>query len=69
VDTGSLIADAQVGVSGAGRKASVPTLLAECGESFKAYGWPGHRHLPEIRRRSAGWRGEVGLTFVPICCR
>ena len=66
VDTGSLIADAKSGVSGAGRKASVPTLMAECGESFKAYAVPGHRHLPEIRQ-ALGWMadGEVGLTFVP----
>ena len=66
VDTGSLIADAKSGVSGAGRKASVPTLMAECGESFKAYGVPGHRHLPEIRQ-ALGWMagGDVGLTFVP----
>ena len=66
VDLDSLIADAKSGVSGAGRKASVPTLMAECGESFKAYGVPGHRHLPEIRQ-ALGWMagGEVGLTFVP----
>jgi N-acetyl-gamma-glutamyl-phosphate reductase len=66
VDVGSLIADAKSGVSGAGRKASVPTLMAECGESFKAYGVPGHRHLPEIRQ-GLGWMAgaEVGLTFVP----
>ena len=66
VDLGSLIADAKSGVSGAGRKASVPTLMAECGESFKAYGVPGHRHLPEIRQ-GLGWMAgaEVGLTFVP----
>lgn len=66
VDVASLIADAKSGVSGAGRKASVPTLMAECGESFKAYGVAGHRHLPEIRQ-GLGWMagGEVGLTFVP----
>jgi len=66
VDAGALIADAKSGVSGAGRKASVPTLMAECGESFKAYAVPGHRHLPEIRQ-GLGWMtgGEVGLTFVP----
>lgn len=66
VDVGSLIADAKSGVSGAGRKASVPTLMAECGESFKAYGVQGHRHLPEIRQ-GLGWMAgaEVGLTFVP----
>ena len=66
VDARALIADAKSGVSGAGRKASVPTLMAECGESFKAYSVPGHRHLPEIRQ-ALGWmaRDEVGLTFVP----
>ncbi len=43
-----LIADAKSGVSGAGRKASIGTLLCEAGESLKAYAVPGHRHLPEI---------------------
>ena len=66
VDTGALVADCKSGVSGAGRGASVATLMAECGESFKAYGVAGHRHLPEIRQ-VLGWaRGEQpGLTFVP----
>lgn len=66
VDCGHLIADAKSGVSGAGRTASVHALMAECGESFKAYAAPGHRHLPEINQnliRIAG--GSVGLTFVP----
>jgi N-acetyl-gamma-glutamyl-phosphate reductase len=48
VDTQHLIADAKSGVSGAGRKAEVHTLLAEAADNFKAYGVPGHRHLPEI---------------------
>ena len=66
VDVGSLVADAKSGVSGAGRKASVPVLMAECGESFKAYSVPGHRHLPEIRQ-GLGWMAgaTAGLTFVP----
>jgi N-acetyl-gamma-glutamyl-phosphate reductase len=66
VDTTSLVADCKSGVSGAGRGASVPTLMAECGESFKAYGVAGHRHLPEIRQ-VLGWTHgeEPGLTFVP----
>ncbi|NDU86688.1 MAG: N-acetyl-gamma-glutamyl-phosphate reductase [Ferrovum sp.] len=67
VDLGHLIADAKSGVSGAGRKAEVPILFAEAGDNFKAYGVPGHRHLPEIRQgltRAAGGR-SVGLTFVP----
>lgn len=66
VDTSSLIADAKSGVSGAGRKAEVGILLAEAADSFKAYGVPGHRHLPEIRQGLSGMSGaEVGLTFVP----
>lgn len=66
VDTEYLIADCKSGVSGAGRKASVGTLLAECSESFKAYAVPGHRHLPEIRQGLArAANKEVGLTFVP----
>jgi N-acetyl-gamma-glutamyl-phosphate reductase len=66
VDVNALVADAKSGVSGAGRKASVPVLMAECGESFKAYSVPGHRHLPEIRQ-GLGWMAgaPVGLTFVP----
>ncbi|NJD07482.1 MAG: N-acetyl-gamma-glutamyl-phosphate reductase [Methylococcaceae bacterium] len=66
VDTGRLIADAKSGTSGAGRRAEIPMLLSETGESFKAYGVAGHRHLPEIRQgleRAAG--GAVSLTFVP----
>lgn len=61
-----LIADAKSGVSGAGRKATVGMLFAEVEGSFKAYGVPGHRHLPEIRQNLAVAAGkEVGLTFVP----
>ena len=66
VDAQHLIADCKSGVSGAGRKATVGTLLAECSESFKAYAVSGHRHLPEIRqglKRAAN--SDVGLTFVP----
>jgi N-acetyl-gamma-glutamyl-phosphate reductase len=66
VDAGSLVADCKSGVSGAGRKAEVHTLLAEAADNFKAYAVPGHRHLPEIRQGLAGVAGgELGLTFVP----
>ena len=66
VDVGRLVADAKSGVSGAGRKAEVHTLLAEAADSFKAYGVPGHRHLPEIRQGLSLVSGKpVGLTFVP----
>ncbi len=65
-DTSQIIADCKSGVSGAGRGANVGALFCEAGESMKAYGVPGHRHLPEIRQglqRAAGQ--PVGLTFVP----
>ncbi len=66
VDTDYLIADAKSGVSGAGRKAEVHTLFAEASDNFKAYGVPGHRHLPEIRQGLSDVATKpVGLTFVP----
>lgn len=66
IDSSHLVADAKSGVSGAGRKANIAALMAEAGESFKAYGIPGHRHLPEIREiLGRVSQGVVGLTFVP----
>ncbi len=66
IDGGHLIADAKSGVSGAGRKAELSSLMSEVGESFKAYGVPGHRHLPEIRQGLQRASGQpIGLTFVP----
>lgn len=66
IDIGHVIADCKSGVTGAGRGAKVPSLLAEASESMKAYGASGHRHLPEIRQGLALSAGKpVGLTFVP----
>ena len=66
VDLDHLIADAKSGVSGAGRKAEVHTLLAEASDNFKAYGVPGHRHQPEIAQGLARAAGRpVNLVFVP----
>ncbi|HED17359.1 MAG TPA: N-acetyl-gamma-glutamyl-phosphate reductase [Gammaproteobacteria bacterium] len=66
VDPGQLIADTKSGVSGAGRGASVGSLLAEASENMKAYAVSGHRHLPEIRQTLESVVGiPVGLTFVP----
>jgi len=66
VDSSRLIADAKSGSSGAGRQASVGMLHGEVGESFKAYGASGHRHLPEIRQGLSQAAGAaVGVTFVP----
>ena len=63
----SLVADCKSGASGAGRGASVGTLLCEAGDSFHAYGVAGHRHQPEIEQGlSFMTSGRVNhLTFVP----
>jgi N-acetyl-gamma-glutamyl-phosphate reductase len=61
-----IIADVKSGVSGAGRKAELATLMSETGESFKAYSVSGHRHLPEIIQSLERIAGKtVNLTFVP----
>lgn len=66
IDIKNLVADVKSGVSGAGRKAEVHTLLAEASDNFKAYGVPGHRHLPEIKQGlSAAAQKPVRLIFVP----
>ena len=66
VDLDHLIADAKSGVSGAGRKAEVHTLLAEASDNFKAYGVAGHRHHPEIAQGLAQAAGRpINLVFVP----
>lgn len=54
------------GVSGAGRKAEIGLLYAECNESVRAYGVPKHRHLSEIEQELQVASGQpVQLTFVP----
>ena len=64
VDASTLVADCKSGVSGAGRGASVPALMAECGESFKAYGVPGMRECKTILRDAGFARVDVHpLTF------
>lgn len=66
VDVMSLIADAKSGISGAGRKVETNILFSEAADNFKAYGVPGHRHLPEISQGLSNAAGRsVGLTFVP----
>lgn len=66
VNESMLIADCKSGVSGAGRKAEVHTLLAEAADNFKAYGVKGHRHLPETTQGLQAIAGrKIGLTFVP----
>lgn len=71
VEAAHLIANCASGVSGAGRKAEVHTLLAEASDNFKAYGVKGHRHGPEINQQLRQIAGvpagspEVNCLFVP----
>jgi N-acetyl-gamma-glutamyl-phosphate reductase len=66
IDPAWLIADAKSGTSGAGRKAEMSMLMAEVGESFKAYAVAGHRHAPEIAQNLRAFSGsDARLTFVP----
>lgn len=65
IDNSNIIADCKSGVSGAGRKANVATLLSEASESVKAYGVTGHRHLPEIRENIRHFDDQANLVFIP----
>jgi N-acetyl-gamma-glutamyl-phosphate reductase len=70
VQEASLIADCKSGVSGAGRKAEISTLMSEASDNFKAYAVKGHRHLPETVQGLRAIAGndparQIGLTFVP----
>ena len=61
-----IIADSQSGVSGAGRKADIPFLYAECNESLKPYGVPKHRHLSEMEQELSAAAGTtVTMQFTP----
>jgi N-acetyl-gamma-glutamyl-phosphate reductase len=43
-----VIVDSKSGISGAGRTLSLGTHFSEVNEDVSAYGFDGHRHLPEI---------------------
>lgn len=54
------------GVSGAGRKESIPFLFCECNESVRSYSVPKHRHLSEIGQELDLAAGRpVRFSFVP----
>jgi N-acetyl-gamma-glutamyl-phosphate reductase len=68
VDGMTLIADCKSGVSGAGRKAEISSLMAECADSFKAYGVAkGHRHQPEILQglKHIAKHENIHINFIP----
>jgi N-acetyl-gamma-glutamyl-phosphate reductase len=62
----SIIANSLSGVSGAGRKAEISLLFAECNESVRAYGIPKHRHLSEIEQElSLAAGAPLTISFAP----
>lgn len=66
IATDSIVINSLSGTSGAGRKADVSLLFAECNESLRAYGVPKHRHLPEIEQQLSIAAGKkVVVSFVP----
>lgn len=66
VDRDRLVASAVSGASGAGRKERADLLLAETGDSTRAYGAGVHRHQPEIAQGLADAAGApVDPLFVP----
>ncbi len=61
-----IIVDAKTGVTGAGRKASLPLLFPEVNENFKAYSLASHKHTPEMENILSRATGrEVRLEFAP----
>jgi len=66
IDHSTIVANSMSGVSGAGRKASIPILYCECNESARAYGLPKHRHLSEIEQElSIAAKESVTISFIP----
>ena len=66
IDPASVVINSLSGVSGAGRKADVALLFAECNESLRAYGAPKHRHLSEIEQELSAAAGEqISVSFTP----
>ena len=66
INTDSIVINSLSGVSGAGRKAEIPLLFAECDGSLRAYGAPKHRHLSEIEQELTAAAGaKVMVSFTP----
>jgi len=63
----SVIVEGKSGVTGAGRKANLRLTLGEAGESISAYGYPRHRHSPEMEQYLVDESGTNSLrvAFIP----
>ena len=66
LDPAQILVTSLSGVSGAGRKAELDLLFAECNENARAYGAPRHRHLSEVEQELAIAAGHpVTISFCP----
>lgn len=65
LEAGSITINALSGVSGAGAKPSVKTHFVSANENVAPYGFPGHRHTPEIQEALEKVAGVPQVTFVP----
>ncbi len=66
LDPAQIVVNSLSGVSGAGRKADIDLLFAECNENARAYGAPHHRHLSEIEQELSIAAGQtVTISFCP----
>ena len=66
IDPHQIVINSLSGVSGAGRKADIPLLFAECDENTKAYSVPVHRHHSEIEQElSLLAGGTIRVSFTP----
>ena len=66
IDPDSICVFSMSGVSGAGRKESLPLLFCECNESLRPYSVPRHRHLSEIEQELTKAAGApVVISFTP----
>ncbi len=64
--TEDIFVSSMSGTTGAGRKADVSLLFAECDSSARPYGVPKHRHLSEIEQELSLVAGkEVMISFIP----
>ncbi len=66
IETDTIVIAAASGVSGAGRGMNAGVHFSHVDANFKPYGYPGHKHTPEIEQELSRLAGaEVRVTFVP----
>ena len=63
---GTVVVDSKSGVSGAGRRLTLPTHFPQVADGVSPYGVSGHRHLPEIWGRLEQMAGQkINVVFTP----